>query len=56
MISTEPENGRLLAIVESLLRKGEDRLTPEEDTLLEQLTGLIHDFESRAYPVGNSEP
>lgn len=56
VIKTEPENDRLLAIVESLLEKGEDQLSAEEDALLELLTGLIHDFESRAYPVGKSEP
>ena len=56
VIKTEAENERLLAIVESLLKKGEGRLTAEEDALLELLTGLIHDFESRAYPPAKSEP
>ena len=56
VIKSEAENDRLLAIVESLLEKGEDRLSAEEDALLELLTGLIHDFESRAYAVGKSEP
>ena len=56
VVRTEAENDRLLAIVKSLLEKGEDRLTAEEDALLELLTGLIQDFESRAYPVPKSEP
>ncbi len=56
VIETKAENERMLAVVESLLEKGEDALTPEEDALLELLTGLIHDFESRAYPIPKSEP
>jgi antitoxin component HigA of HigAB toxin-antitoxin module len=31
-------------------------MTPEEDALLELLTGLIHDFEEKAYPIPKSEP
>ena len=56
IIKTEEENERMLAFVESLMKKGEDNLTPEEDTLLELLTGLIHDFESIAYPIPKSPP
>ena len=56
VIKTEEENERLLAVVESLMEKGEGSLTPEEDALLELLTDLIHDFESKAYPVPRSEP
>jgi len=56
VIETKAENERMLAAVESLLEKGEDALTPEEDALLELLTGLIHDFESKAYPIPKSEP
>jgi HTH-type transcriptional regulator / antitoxin HigA len=53
---TNTDNDRMLAVVESLVEKGEDALTPEEDALLELLTGLIHDFESRAYPIPRSTP
>lgn len=56
VIETKAENDRMLAVVESLFEKGEDALTPEEDALLELLTGLIHDFESKAYPIPKSEP
>ena len=56
MINTEAENDRVLAIVEALLAQGEDHLTAEEDALLELLTGLVHDFESRTYPVPKSGP
>lgn len=56
VIKTEEENERALAIVESLLEKGEGNMTPEEDALLELLTDLIHDFEEKAYPIAKSEP
>ncbi len=55
-IKTEAENDRMLAIVESLLSKGEGNLTPEEDALLELLTGLIREYERTAYPIPKSEP
>jgi HTH-type transcriptional regulator/antitoxin HigA len=50
VIGTEEEHGRALAIVESLMEKGEHDMTPEEDTLLDLLTNLIRDYESTAYP------
>ena len=56
VIKTEEENERALAIVESLMEKGEGNMTPEEDALLDLLTGLIHDFEQKAYPIPKSEP
>jgi HTH-type transcriptional regulator/antitoxin HigA len=56
IIKTEEENERALAIVESLMEKGEGNTTPEEDALLELLTDLVHDFEARAYPIPKSEP
>jgi len=56
VIKTEEENERALAVVESLVEKGEKNMTPEEDALLELLTGLIHNFEEKAYPIPKSEP
>ncbi|MDP2998155.1 MAG: hypothetical protein Q8N47_11760 [Bryobacterales bacterium] len=56
VIKSEDENNRTLAIVEDLLAKGEDSLTPEEDALLELLVGLVHDFEERRYPLPSSPP
>ncbi len=54
-IETEEENERVLKIVESLMSKGEDNLSPEEETLLILLSDLIEDFEEKAYPeVGKS--
>jgi HTH-type transcriptional regulator / antitoxin HigA len=56
VIRSEEENDRLLGIVETLMAKGEDGLTPEEDALLELLVDLIHDFESKSYPIPQSAP
>jgi HTH-type transcriptional regulator/antitoxin HigA len=50
VIKTEEENERALAIVESLMEKGEGNMTVEEDALLELLTDLIHDFEAKFEP------
>jgi|CZKE01.1.fsa_nt_gi HTH-type transcriptional regulator/antitoxin HigA len=50
VIATEEENGRAIAIVESLVQKGERSMTPEEDALLDLLTNLIRDYEAMAYP------
>lgn len=50
-IETEEENERALAIVNELMSKGEDKLTPEEQALLKLLVRLIEDFEEKAYPI-----
>jgi HTH-type transcriptional regulator/antitoxin HigA len=50
VIATEKENDRALAIVESLMEKGDRNLTPEEDALLDLLTNLIQAYEATAYP------
>jgi HTH-type transcriptional regulator/antitoxin HigA len=50
VIATEEERGRALAIVESLMAKGESGTTPEDDELLNLLTNLIRDYEAAAYP------
>ena len=44
VIKTEEENERTLAVIQSLMEKGERNMTPEEDALLELLTNLVHDF------------
>jgi HTH-type transcriptional regulator/antitoxin HigA len=51
VIATEEEHARALAIVESLMEKGERDMTPEEDALLDLLTNLIRDYEATAYPA-----
>src|SRR5262245_27176662 len=50
-IQTEAENERALTIVDRLMSKGEDNLTPEETTLLELLAQLIERFEEKTYPI-----
>src|SRR5438552_4001457 len=54
VIKSEEENERALAIVESLMKKAEEDMTPEEGALLELLTDLIEDFEEKAYPIPKS--
>ncbi len=54
-IETEEENERVLKIIENLMRRGEDNLSLEEETLLVLLAELVEDFEKKAYPeVGSS--
>ena len=55
VIKTEEENNRLLAIVEQLMKKG-DNLTAEEGELLELLANLISDFEDKHYPIKEPTP
>jgi len=50
VITTEEERERALATVESLMEKGERKMTLEEDALLDLLTNLIRDYEATAYP------
>jgi HTH-type transcriptional regulator/antitoxin HigA len=56
VIKSDDENNRMLVIVEDLMAKGEDNLTPEEDALLELLVDLVHDFEEKHYPLPASPP
>jgi len=49
VIATEEEKARAVAVVESLMEKGERNMTPEEDALLDLLTNLIRDYEASAY-------
>jgi HTH-type transcriptional regulator / antitoxin HigA len=57
VITTEEERDRAVAIVESLMEKGEPDLTSEEEALLDLLTNLIRHYEATAYPPrGKSKP
>jgi HTH-type transcriptional regulator / antitoxin HigA len=56
VIATEEEHERALTTVESLMKKGERNMTPEEDALLDLLTNLIRDYAATAYPPGKSRP
>ena len=57
VIRTEEENDRALAMVESLMEKGERNVTPEESELLDLITNLIRDYEAKVRPPrGKSKP
>lgn len=51
-IKTEEENSKFLAIIDRLMSKGENELSPEEDRLLEMLAVLVEDFEEKTYKIG----
>ena len=55
-IQTEAQNERALKIVDRLLAKGEDNLTPEEGMLLELLIQLIERFEEQQYAIPAAPP
>lgn len=56
VIETEEENERMLAEVERLMDKGEEKLSPEESKLFKLMVRLIEDFETRAYPIPDARP
>lgn len=55
-IENEAENERALEVVNDLMSKGENKLTPEERWLLRLLVRLIEDFEEKAYPIEEAPP
>ena len=55
IIKTEEENDRAILIVEELLAKG-DKLSFEENVLLELLGKLIADFEEKFYQPREASP
>jgi HTH-type transcriptional regulator/antitoxin HigA len=56
VIETEAEYQRVDAEVGWLLRKGQDKLSVEEQRLLALLSRLIEDYEDRTFPVPDSPP
>lgn len=50
IIQTEDENEEALAVIESLMKRGDANLTTEEETLL-NLGYLIEEFERRTYKL-----
>jgi len=55
-IRTEKENERMLAEVDALMSKPEEKLTPEELALLELLFTLIERFVEEHYPIPEAPP
>lgn len=56
IIETEAENDAALAIVETLMEKGDAGRNAEEDALLALLVSLISQFEETAYPLPEVSP
>lgn len=55
IIKTEAENERAILLVEKLLEKG-DKISPEENALLDLLWNLIADFEEKFYQPRDASP
>ncbi|MGH9832601.1 MAG: helix-turn-helix domain-containing protein [Blastocatellia bacterium] len=55
MIHTEAQYDRAIAGIEKLLKKG-DRISVEEDHLLDLLSTLVEKYEDENYPIGPSSP
>jgi HTH-type transcriptional regulator/antitoxin HigA len=56
VIQTEQENEESLAVVESLMERGDRNLTTEEVALLDLLGCLIEEFERRTYRLPEGDP
>ena len=57
VIETDTEHEAALAIVESLMKRGETGLSHEEETLLDLLSELIGHFEEKIYsPAPDAKP
>jgi HTH-type transcriptional regulator / antitoxin HigA len=56
IIETEEENDSALAVIEGLMKKGEDNPTPEENILLALPASLVKNFEETAYPIADAAP
>jgi HTH-type transcriptional regulator/antitoxin HigA len=50
-IETEDEYNHMVAAVEQLMDKGEDRLSPEESALLETMAILVQAYDDRHHPL-----
>lgn len=56
VIDSDEELERAEEIVNRLLSKGEERLSPEEEKLLELISDLIEKYEDEHYPIPESTP
>lgn len=55
-IKGEKEYDRLVAEVGRLMERGEENLSPEENSLLEMMSILIEDYDRQHYPLSPSKP
>jgi hypothetical protein len=49
VVETEAEYDHMVAALERLMSKGEDRLSPEESSLLETMAILVQAYDDRHY-------
>ena len=54
IIENEEENERAIEIVNSMMNKGEENLSPEEHRLMALLVRLIEDYEDKIYPISRA--
>jgi HTH-type transcriptional regulator/antitoxin HigA len=50
VIETDEEHDRMLAIIDGLMSKNDDALSPEEERLLHLLADIVEQYERRIYP------
>jgi HTH-type transcriptional regulator/antitoxin HigA len=55
-IKDDREYDRLTAEVGRLMKRGDDRLSTEETSLLEMLSILIEDYDRKHYPLSPAQP
>jgi HTH-type transcriptional regulator/antitoxin HigA len=55
VITNDEEHERMLAEVEKLMDKGEQR-TPEQDAALELMVRLVQDYEEKHHPLPDPSP
>ena len=55
-IHSKKEHARFLGQIEALMLKGEDNLSSAEETLLELLVELAHDYEKAKLPAKKAGP
>lgn len=55
-IQSEDEYEIMLANIDELMNKGEDKLLPEEERLLETLAILVESYEDEHYPMPEVSP
>jgi HTH-type transcriptional regulator/antitoxin HigA len=55
-IQNEDEYEIMLANIDELISKGEDKISPEEERLLETLAILVESYEDKYYPMPELSP
>lgn len=55
-IQSEEEYEIMLANIDELISRGEDKLSPEEERLLETLAILVESYEDEHYPIPEVAP